>query len=94
MLRLFMFLAAGGALFSAFALYTVSYQTRQVAEANGKLQNDIQTINRDIAILRAERSYLMRPERIEPLARKLGMRPLRGEQVVSGDELQARLLRR
>lgn len=87
MLRILMFLGAGAALLSAFALYTVSYQTRQLAEANQRMENDIATMSRDIAIMRAERAYQMRPERIEPLARKLGMEPVNGRQFISTSEL-------
>lgn len=90
MLRMFMFLSIGSALLTAFALYAVSYQTREIANANQKMEKEIRTLHRDIAILRAERSYLMRPERIEPIARKLGMRPERGDQFMSQHELTTR----
>ena len=93
MLRMLMFLSVAVAQISAFGLYTVSYETREIAEANQRAEKEIGTLSRDIAILRAERTYLMRPERIEPLARKLGMQPVRGEQFISGDELRARLRR-
>ena len=89
MRRTFMFLAIGAALVSAFALYTVSYQTRGIADDNERMEGEIARLNRDIAILRAERAYLMRPERIEPLARNLGMRPIRGNQFMSASELPA-----
>ena len=93
MLRIFMILAAAAALLSAFALYAVSYQTRQIADGNQRMEGEIKQLGRDIAILRAERSYLMRPERIEPLARKLGMRPIHGRQFISRGELQSHMRR-
>lgn len=80
MFRMFMFLAVGTALLSAFALYAISYRTRQLETANQIREKQIKQLDRDIAVLRAERSFLMRPERLEPLARKLGMRPVRGDQ--------------
>ena len=87
MLRILMFLGASAALLSAFALYTVSYQTRQLSEANQRMENEIATTNSDIAIMRAERAYQMRPGRIEPLARKLGMEPVSGRQFITPREL-------
>lgn len=87
MMRVFMFLGIGAALLSAFALYTVSYQTRQIAENNQRMETEIRTVSRDISILRAERAYRMRPERIEPLARALGMRPIKGRQFISRDDV-------
>ncbi|MFY0611053.1 MAG: cell division protein FtsL [Hyphomicrobiaceae bacterium] len=88
MFRMFMFLAVGAALLSAFALYAISYQTRQISDANQMVDKRIKELNRDIAILRAERSFLTRPERLEPLARKLGLRPVRGDQFISHRSLQ------
>ena len=91
MFRMFMFLAFGAALLSAFALYAVSYRTRQLADTNQATEKRIEELNRDIAVLRAERSFLMRPERIEPLARKLGMGPARGEQYLARGDLKSKL---
>jgi cell division protein FtsL len=85
-----MFLGIAAALLSAFALYAISYQTRQIADSNQRMEKEINRLNRDITILRAERSYLMRPERLEPLARKIGMRPARGDQYLSRDDLHAK----
>ena len=94
MFRIIMFMAAGMALLSAFALYAISYQTRQLSETNQTAEKRIKDLGRDIAILRAERSYLTRPERLEPLARKLGMRPVRGDQFISRSALQSQSHRR
>jgi len=86
-----MLLSVAAALVSAFALYAVSYQTRRNATANQDAAEKIQQLERAIAILRAERAYLMRPDRIEPLARKLGLRPPRGDQFVSPRQLKAKV---
>ena len=93
MIRMFTFLAVGLALLSAGTLYAVSHQTRQIAVNNVRKERQIQTLSRDIAILRAERAFLMRPERIEPLARKLGMQPVRGRQFMLRSELQTNIRR-
>ncbi len=90
MLRMFMFLAVGAALLSAFALYAISYQTRQLADTNQITEKRIKELDRNIAVLRAERSYLMRPDRIEPLAQKLGMRPVRGDQFMAQEDLHTK----
>ena len=89
MLRMFMFLSVGVALLSAFALYAISHQTKLLADANQSAERENTKLGRDIAVLRAERSYLTRPDRIEPLARKLGMQPARGDQFITREELFA-----
>jgi len=87
MLRMFILLAIAAALASAFRLYAVSYQTQQIADQNSRMTSEIAKLSQDITILRAERTYLMRPERIEPLAGKLGMRPVAGRQFMTPSEL-------
>ena len=82
MLRTYSLLAIAVAVISAFALYTVGHQTRQLVQANKALESRRDALQRDIAILRAERAYLSRPERIKPLALKLGMRPLEAHQFI------------
>lgn len=93
MLRLFTILSVGAAVLSAFALYAVSYQTQQIADTNHKMERQAIQLDREIAILRAERSYLMRPERIENLARQLGMRPVRGDQFITREQALQRTRR-
>lgn len=90
MFRMLMFLAVGTTLLSAFALYAISYRTRQLETANQIKEKQIKQVDRDITVLRAERSFLMRPERLEPLARKLGMRPVRGDQFMTLGEVPAK----
>jgi len=70
------------AMTSALLLYALNYETRRLeAEvvANERLLNDTRN---DIAVLKAERSHLSRPERIDPLARRLGLVPPQPEQFV------------
>ena len=63
------------ALASAFLLYGINYDTRQLeARVQGE-ERAIEEARNDIAVLKAERAHLGRPERIEPLARAQGLRP-------------------
>ena len=83
MLRFLAFAAIALALTSAFGLYTVNYQTRHIAvEVQGK-ENRKTKLTSDIAVLKAERAYLGRAERIGPEAQSIGMRPTGGNQYVS-----------
>lgn len=89
-MRMFMLPAIGAALLSAFTLYAINQETRGLIEKNQHLAQEVETLKRDNAILRAERAHLMRPERLEPYARTLGMRPIAGRQFISRGELNAR----
>jgi cell division protein FtsL len=74
--------AACLALSSACLLYGLSYDTRFI---EARVQSSERTADRmrsDIAIQRAERAHLSRPERIEPLARAHGLRPTDPSQIV------------
>jgi cell division protein FtsL len=66
-------LAIGSTLASAAALYLISYDTRRIELAVQSKERRVERATADIAVLAAERAYLARPERIEPLARALGM---------------------
>lgn len=77
-------IAAVLALASAFFLYGVNYETRQLdAEVSAK-ERIAEEARSDIAVLKAERAHLTRPQRIEPLARAQGLAPLTEEQMASG----------
>jgi cell division protein FtsL len=66
---------------SAFLLYSLNYETRRIeAEVQGK-ERAADKARSDIAILKAERSHLSRPERIDPLARAQGLQPPRPDQL-------------
>ena len=76
------------ALASAFMLYGLNYDTRQL-EARVNAQDSKAEIARsDIAVLKAERAHLARPERIDPLARAQGLRPLTDKQLFSAETLK------
>lgn len=82
-MRVLNFAAFFFALASAFLLYSLSYDTRRV---EAQVQEKEQAANRarsDIAILKAEKSHLSRPERIDPFARAQGLAPPRPDQMGS-----------
>jgi cell division protein FtsL len=72
---------------SAFALYSIDNETRKLAEEVDAKRRLKQKLINSIAVLKAERAYRSRPSAIEPLARQLGMRPTRGEQVAGPEAL-------
>lgn len=65
---------------SAFALYAVNYETRNLEAAVTAREKAIEQAERDIAILKAERAHLARPERIGNAARALGLVPAQRDQ--------------
>lgn len=63
------------ALASAFLLYGLNYDTRRIESNLHSLERSTEKAKSDIAILKAERAHLARPDRIEPLARAQGLVP-------------------
>ena len=61
------------ALASAFLLYGLNYDTRLLEARVQQDEAAVQQARSDIAVLKAERAHLTRPERIEPLARAQGL---------------------
>ena len=70
---------------SAFLLYSLNYETRRLEVHIQSQERAAQLAKSDIAVLKAERSHLTRPDRIDPLARQLGLIPPRADQLVSPD---------
>ena len=68
------------ALASAFLLYGLNYETRRLESRVQAQERAIDRTRSDIAVLKAERAHLARPERIEPLARAQGLGPPKGSQ--------------
>lgn len=86
-MRILNFAAFFFALASAFLLYSLNYDTR-VLEA--RVQEKEQAANRarsDIAVLKAEKSHLSRPGRIDSYARAQGLAPPRPDQMGSAARL-------
>lgn len=69
------------ALASAFMLYGLNYDTRLTAAHVQSLERQADQARSDISVLKAERAHLARPERIEPLARALGLKPANESQI-------------
>lgn len=65
---------------SAFALYAIKYDTRRLEAVVQAQERALEKAENDVTILMAERAHLARPERLEPLARDLGMAPMTGGQ--------------
>ena len=63
------------ALSSAFLLYGLTYDTRLIEQRVQAAERATDRARSEIAVLRAERAHLARPERIEQLARAQGLRP-------------------
>jgi cell division protein FtsL len=74
------------ALASAFLLYGINYDTRLMDQRLQEKERAIEKARGDIAVLKAERAHLARPERIEPLARALGLEPASERQLVASPE--------
>ena len=72
------------ALSSAFLLYGLNYDTRLVEQRLQSRERLAEQARADIAVLKAERAHLARPERIEPLAREVGMEPLAARHLLPG----------
>ena len=73
--------AAFLAISSAFLLYGLSYDTRQLEARVAAEERKADIARSDIAVLKAERAHLGRPDRIEPLARAQGLAPLTDKQI-------------
>lgn len=80
------------ALASAFLLYGLNYETRRIEANLQSLERAADKAKTDISILKAERAHLARPERIDPLARGLGLVPAGRDQLAatSDEDLAAR----
>jgi cell division protein FtsL len=78
---------------SAFVLYSSNYDTRQLETRVLEQERTIEKARSDISVLKAERAHLGRPERIEPLARSLGLAPASEQQLAATpEEAMARAL--
>ncbi|HEX2840010.1 cell division protein FtsL [Hyphomicrobium sp.] len=75
--------AAFMAISSAFLLYGLSYDTKQLEARVAAQERKADIARSDIAVLKAERAHLGRPDRIEPLARAQGLVPLTDKQLVN-----------
>jgi cell division protein FtsL len=65
---------------AAVGLYAIKYDTRRLESKVQAQERALEKVETDITVLTAERAYLARPERLEPLARALGLAPITGGQ--------------
>ena len=70
MLRFFVVGALFTVIASAYALYSINTTTRSIADDVKEKERLREELISSMAILKAERAYLSRPEVIEPLARR------------------------
>ena len=61
---------------AAFALYAIKTDTRRLEGRVHAQERALERAQADVTVLMAERAYLARPARIEPLARSLGLAPI------------------
>ena len=71
------------AIASALMLYGLNYDTRRLESQVQAQEHAAENARSDIAVLKAERSHLSRPERIDPLARQQGLMPPRPDQLAA-----------
>ena len=75
------------AISSALLLYGLNYDTRRLeAEVQAK-ERVAERARDDIAVLKAERGTLARPDRIDTLAGQIGLAPPRVDQFANGREV-------
>jgi cell division protein FtsL len=90
MLRLVNMSLALAALSGAIGLYAVKTDTRRL-EAQVQSQERLhERLVDDIAVLKAERAHLARPDRLEQFARQIGLRPLEERQLIRLDDIMSR----
>jgi len=70
---------------AAFALYAIKYDTRRLELRVQAQERALEKSETDVTVLRAERAYLARPERLEPLARLIGLAPIASSQYLRLD---------
>jgi cell division protein FtsL len=70
---------------SAFALYAVKYDTRRLEARVQAQERALEKVESDVTILTAERAHLARPDRLEPLARLIGLAPIASTQYLRID---------
>jgi cell division protein FtsL len=80
MLRRLNWLLMLATLGSAFALYAIKYDTRRLEARVAAQERALEKAENDVTILMAERTHLARPERLEPLARLIGLVPIQAAQ--------------
>lgn len=71
----------------AGVLYKIKYDTRSLQLETVQLQQKIAVEQQQLAVLKAEWSILTQPQRIEALAKSIGLKPLSPKQIISFRDL-------
>ncbi len=75
---------------AVFGLYQVKYQVREVKSQADQLQTDLTKEYDALHVLRAEWTYLNRPERLQKLVeRHLKLEPMQAAQMTDPEALEA-----
>jgi len=80
--RIILPLAVASTLVASFVLYSITHETRVLEARVQARERAIEKAQGDIAVLKAEKAHLARPERMEPIARSLGFAPPSAHQIV------------
>ena len=92
LLRIFHIVVLAALVLAAADVYKIKYESTQQAERVGKLRNDVRREQDMIALLRAERAKLERPERVQELVQRhlKQLKPLDARQLDAFDQLPER----
>ena len=81
------------AMVSAYGLYAISVSTRRIESQVHALERERDRLTSELQVLKGDRAFHARPERIEPLARLQGLQPLKPDQIITQSEFERRLPR-
>ena len=94
MIRILNVVACAALLGSAIYAYSIKYETIYHAENMAKLKREIQKERDALGVMKAEWSFLVRPDRVQPLVDKyLELQPVLPGQMVSASALRERAQR-
>jgi cell division protein FtsL len=80
MARVLTFAAGALTIAAATGLYLLKHDTQRLESEVHRLERAVEKAESDIAVLKAEKAYLARPDRIDTLARRQGLGPARESQ--------------
>ncbi len=87
MLRIITVCVFVASLFVAGVLYKIKYDTRALQREAYSLRKAIKNEQKQLAIVKAEWSFLTRPQEVDRFARSLSLEPLEARQIVSFQDL-------
>ena len=78
------------AMVCAYGLYAISVSTRRIENEVHALERERERLTSELQVLKGDRAFHARPERIEPLARLQGLQPLKPGQIITQTEFERR----